>query len=144
MRFGSRGFGLVDFLIALCALGLLASFIIPVYNGNENQFKYKESVATLKAVSVALEKHHLETGQYPAFESWAEIAGPENPLVSGEYIDEVPLTDSWGRPFSGKSTQTEYKIEGFSITSRSKKMVSRFPDYHFKTGGKMVKGKKEA
>jgi len=143
MRRSSPGFGLIDIAIAICVLALLASFIVPVYKGKEDRVKYKRSVAELKRVAEAMEKHYLESGRYPVFESWAEIAGTDNPLVQGEYIEKVPQSDQWDRSFIGKSSETEYKLEGFSIPSNNKKVVSKFPDYHFKTGAKLVqKGKK--
>ncbi len=139
-----RGFGLIDVAISICVVALLASFVIPVYQAGENTVKYEESVMKLKSVADAMEKHYLETGIYPAFEDWSRLAVADNPLVSEEYLKEVPTKDAFGRFFLGKSDGSTYELQGMSIISFNAKLVSKYPDYSFKTGAKFQqKGKKD-
>lgn len=140
----SRGVGLVDVANAILILALIASFFVPVYQAKQGKTKYEASVMMLDEVSDALEKHYLETGVFPVFENWSQLAKPGNALEEEGYIDSVPAEDAFGRPFIGKSDGASYKIEGQSITSYNEKLVKKYPDYWFNTGGKFKqKGKQD-
>ncbi|MCB1050854.1 MAG: type II secretion system protein GspG [Acidobacteria bacterium] len=138
-----KGFGIIDILNGILILALAASFVVPVIKQKDEKAKYKESVKMLRQVAAAMERHYLETGSYPVFENFSEIAGTGSSLVSGEYIENVPGTDAWGRPFQGKSDGKEYTLEGFSVRSSNEKMVSQYNDYKFSTGSKFnMKGQR--
>lgn len=146
MKKAKRAFSLIDVAIIICIVALLASFIFPVWTQKENREKYLQSVVDLGNISKAMEKHYLETGTYPVFDDWTEFANrPNNPLIAEGYIDEIPKTDRWGRPFTGESNGEEYVLRGFSVTSRNEKFVNLYPDYSYSTGAKLKrKGQAEA
>ena len=141
----SRGIGLIDVAISICVVSLALSFVLPVYHSIECKVKYEKSVMQLKSVSDAMEKHYLETGRFPVFENWSQLAVPDSPLVTEGYVEKIPAQDAFGRPFQGQCDGTTYELKGMSIISFNKKLVSNYPDYSFKTGAKFTqKGKKES
>jgi len=140
MKKTNKAFSLIDVAITICILALLSSFIFPVWAQKDNRTKYLESVLELGEVAGAMEKHYLETGAYPVFDDWSAFASAsENPLIMEEYIREIPQADKWGRPFAGQSNGEEYKLEGFSVSSRNQKQVSLYPDYSYKQGAKLTR-----
>jgi type II secretory pathway pseudopilin PulG len=135
-----KAFSLAEVLIALGIIALMASLIFPVMQGNRERAAYNVSVTNLKEVAKAMEKHYLEKGQYPVFANWNELAASDSPLL--EYVNEVPKTDEWGRPFSiVESTDAGYIFEGLSAKGRLKE---EYPDYTFETNVRYKqKGKDE-
>lgn len=124
-----RAFSLIEILIALAIIALIASLVVPVVNQRRDKAAYQVSVLNLYEVAKAMEKHYLETGNYPVFNTWDDVVAQESPLR--EYLNDLPQTDGFGRPYRVEtSTDKEYKFEGFSIEGRLK---NQFPDYAYET-----------
>ena len=124
-----KAFSLAEVLIALGIVALLASLIYPVMQANREKAAYKVSVANLKEVAKAMEKHYLERGAYPVFANWGELSSADSPLL--EYLNEIPKEDAWGRPFSiQESTEGTYTFEGLSAKG---KLKTEYPDYTYDT-----------
>ncbi len=135
----NRAFSLIELLIVLAILALVASLAVPIVKGNRDKASYEVSVLNLYSVGKAMEKHYLEKGVYPVFNSWSEVASESSPLT--EYLNDIPSSDAWNRPYRIlNSSETEYEFEGLSIQGKLKK---EYPDYTVITGPKLKKkGKK--
>jgi len=131
MNYRQKAFSLIEVLIVVGILALVASLTLPVVKGNSDKARYQTSVVNLNEVAKAMEKHYLEKGHYPEFNSWEEAASEESPLL--EYINDIPKTDAWGRKFNITSSRTEYKLEGFAIPG---KLGEEYEDYFYLTGVK--------
>jgi len=113
MKLNRKGFSLIEVLIVIAILALIASLVVPMVQRNRDEAAYEVSVMNLIQVGKAMEKHYLETGSYPVFASWNEVAAEDSPLR--EYINEIP-TDGKGRPYRVvESTENDYVFEGLGI-----------------------------
>lgn len=131
----NRAFSLIEILIVLAILGLIASLVYPMVTQSRDKAAYQTSMANLYQVAKAMEKHYLETGKYPVFQSWDELVTSDK---LKEYITDIPKTDNFNRPYRlENSTETEYEIAGFSIDG---KLSKEFPDYSFSTNLKKKGG----
>lgn len=134
-----RAFSLIEILITIAIIGLAASLVVPVVQGNRNKSAYEVSIINLGSVAKAMEHHYLEKGAYPELKTWDDLAGENSPLA--EYLNEIPATDAFDRKYNVKeSTPEGYIFEGFKIPG---KLGKDFPDYSFSTGAKLKKGKKK-
>lgn len=105
-----KSFSLMEMMIVVVILGLLASMVIPAFKDNVDKTKYETSTMNAKAVAKAMEQYYLQYGKYPTFKSWDEVCSENSPLL--KFISEVPKADGWKRPFSIKSSDNQYEIQG--------------------------------
>jgi hypothetical protein len=54
-----------------------------------------KSMAEVRSIAAAVERYAADHGAYPAVGSMDELAR----LLEGEYIEALPRTDRWGRPY---------------------------------------------
>ncbi len=132
----NRAFSLIEVLIAIAIVALGASLVVPVVQGNRDKAAYKVSVMNLKQVGKAMEKHYLEKGVYPVFQSWQEVSAENSPLL--EYMNEIPAADAFGRDYKiERSDEAGYEFRGYSV----EKNPEDYPDYWLVPGPK-IKNKK--
>lgn len=80
----SRGFTLLELLIALAVMGLLAAIAVPLYGAIANRAAVAQATADIGMLDMRLERYFSNNFDYP--DSLDELAGPE-------------LVDPWGRPY---------------------------------------------
>lgn len=131
----NRAFTLIEALIVVAILLLLASLIVPVVQGSKAKSAYQTSYVNLSEVAKAMEKHYLERGKYPVFQSWEEVAAEESPLR--EYLNDIPAKDSLGRPYKvEESSEKTFRFRGFGLEG---KLHEEYGDYMALPGPKMKK-----
>ena len=136
----NRAFSLIEILIALAILGLIASLVLPVVKQRRDTAAYDVSRLNLFQVSKAMEKHYLEKGVYPSFQTWTEVHAENSPLR--EYLNDIPKVDGFGRDYEiVTSDESGYEFEGFGLDGHLK---DNYPDYTVSTGSKQRKGKKKS
>ncbi len=74
-----RGFTLIELLIAIAIIGILASIVVPVYQGSVRKANEAAAVSTLNSIRVAQAKYVIDhKGQYGTFRQ----------LVGEAYLDK--------------------------------------------------------
>jgi len=70
-----RGFTLIELMIAIAIIGILASLVIPVYQGSVRKANEAAAVSTLNSIRVAQAKYVIDhKGQYGTFRELFEEA----------------------------------------------------------------------
>ena len=69
MRKQVKRFTLVEILMVTGMICLLAALILVAYNGVYRSWASKNTIATMKAAHLALDRYMLENGSYPV-QSW--------------------------------------------------------------------------
>ena len=86
----TRGFTLVELLVALAIVALLISIVVPRYFGGLDRAEETVLKQNLAALREAIDQHHADTGRYPA---------ALDELVQKRYlrvVPEDPITKSRG------------------------------------------------
>ena len=74
-----RGFTLIELLIAIAIIGILASFVVPAYQGSVRKANEAAAVGTLNSIRLAQAKYVIDhKGQYGTFRQ----------LVGEAYLDK--------------------------------------------------------
>ncbi|CAG7857479.1 hypothetical protein MCAMS1_02319 [biofilm metagenome] len=83
----TRGFTLIEILIAIAIVGILSAIAIPVYTQHIDKTNNNQAIADIMTMQLAIERFHTNTFRYPA--NINEIPGnlPNNGL------------DPWGNPY---------------------------------------------
>lgn len=76
-----RGFTLIELLVALTIVALLLSIVVPKYFGSLARAEESVLKENLHALRDAIDKHHADTGRYPA---------SLDDLVTKKYLRSVP------------------------------------------------------
>ena len=122
----SRGFTLIELMIAVVIIGILAAIIAPNVIGRLHDAKVsaaKQDVATL-AQSLAMYK--LDNGRFPTGEQGLKalvekpVSAPQpNNWRSGGYIARLP-NDPWGNPYQFTNPGLHGDIDVFSMGADAK------------------------
>lgn len=80
----SRGFTLLEVLIALCVLGLLSAIAVPLYGAIASRAAVAQATADIGLLDMRLERYFSNNFDYP--DSLDELAGRQ-------------LLDPWGQPY---------------------------------------------
>jgi type IV pilus assembly protein PilE len=101
---GSRGYGLLDLVVAVAIVGLLAGIAVPAYRSQVLRANRTEARAALLALAAAEEKYYLRCNTYASALDAAAATTCEPPNLRfperserGHYSIEVSLADvtSW-------------------------------------------------
>jgi len=83
--FRSKGFGLLELLIAMVVAGLLMTIALPAYNGYSERARVAQAIGDVGSLSLEIERFRLQNED-------------RTPLSLDELTIDVPL-DPWGRPY---------------------------------------------
>jgi prepilin-type N-terminal cleavage/methylation domain-containing protein len=90
---GRYGFTLVEILLAVTIIGLLAAFIIPVFNIAIRSRENAHCASKLRQVVAAFTMYRSEMGSYPADRNPGVI-----PPEMTDYFAELNIDDWWSSP----------------------------------------------
>ncbi len=111
MRFGEKGFTLIELMVVIVILGILATFLIPKIMSRPDEARIIKAKNDIKAIESALKLYKLDNGFYPTTEQGLEalIKKPDSEPIpqnwkSGGYLDSnnTPL-DPWGHKYIYRS-----------------------------------------
>jgi len=81
----SKGFGLLELVIAMVVAGLLMTIALPAYNGYSERARVAQAIGDVGSLSLEIERFRLQNED-------------RTPLSLDELTIDVPL-DPWGRPY---------------------------------------------
>jgi general secretion pathway protein G len=80
----SKGFTLLEIVVALAVIGVLASIALPAYQNYQESARVKQAKEQIMMLSVKIAQYHLDMEKYP--DSLADI-------------NEAAMLDPWGNPY---------------------------------------------
>jgi type IV pilus assembly protein PilA len=101
-----RGFTLVEMLVVLLILGIMAAIALPAWLDQRAKGEDAEAKQTIRTAVIALNSHHMETGDFNATRAQLEaiepsLADAQNLRVSGDEDEfevrerSADTTDFW-------------------------------------------------
>ena len=81
----SKGFGLLELVIAMVVAGPLMTIALPAYNGYSERARVAQAIGDVGSLSLEIERFRLQNED-------------RTPLSLDELTIDVPL-DPWGRPY---------------------------------------------
>jgi len=127
----SKGFSLLEMLIAITIILLIGSIAVPKYLNSVNKARWIASRQQLKKVAEAFDQYNLDHGYYPEYASWDEIASSDNVVIKEGLIDYIPLKDKFGQKYEGYSKKDTYLFMGHAAPG---KWGLKYPKYYIKDG----------
>jgi len=104
-RYISKGFTLIEVMVAMVILGILAAIIVPQIAGRPEQARVVKVKQDLLALQSALDLYKLDNGMYPSTDQGlsALVNKPSSSPIprnwkSEGYIRDVPK-DPWGEEY---------------------------------------------
>jgi len=112
------GFTIVEILIVVSIVATLAAIAIPAYMNYRERARVKHAIAELTVLSLLINQHQLDFGQYPP--ALAAVANASKP-------------DPWGRPYVYVNLQN---AKGKGQARKNKNLVPINSDYDLYSVGK--------
>ena len=109
-RIPSRGFSLLEILVAVTIVSAIATIAIPNLLRAIDRSRQSSTVADMRTIGTALERYAVDHLAYPTA---AGIEALRRDLVP-EYVKQLPERDGWGHPFVFEAGE-----RGASYTLRS-------------------------
>lgn len=99
MRSTSKGFSLIELMVAVTIMGIMVGLVVPAYMAYRQRARRSATVTTLKTLENAIDMFQGDTGAYPA--TLPELVNaPTDPKISkrwqGPYLKKEVTTDSYG------------------------------------------------
>ncbi len=107
IKYGNRGFTLIEIMVVIVILGILAGLIIPRIMGRPEEAKQLKAKIQIESLETALKLYKLDTGNYPDTEQGLQAlvqspdtGAPVKNWRAGGYLDKGRLpSDPWGNDF---------------------------------------------
>lgn len=104
----TRGFTLIELLIVVAIVGLLAAAAIIALTGALQRSRQSRSMGDMRTVALAVQNYGVDMSFYPRT---ADVELPSvRSLLVPTYIEALPLTDGWSRPFHYASDGVVYTL----------------------------------
>jgi general secretion pathway protein G len=107
VKYGNRGFTLIELMVVVIILGILALYIGPKIMGEPEKAKRVKAKMDIATLETALKMYKLDNGIYPSTEQGLQalVEAPETGVIpknwrKGGYLEKnkVPK-DPWGNEF---------------------------------------------
>ncbi len=106
---GQKGFTLVELLIVIIVLAVLTGISIPVYKLINARAKETGAETEMTNIAKALEMHNVDLQSYPLTDAYPDT------LEDNDYIEHVPLVDTWNNAYLYTSDGSSYSLESYGI-----------------------------
>ncbi len=108
----SRGFSLLELLVALMIIGVIATLGFGGYKKYSVKAKWTQAADRVKIMSEGLDMYFIQKGKYPEGSTWEALISPDSPLVKGNMIPpNMPAKDPWDTPFEAVVTKQGYTVK---------------------------------
>jgi len=102
----SKGFTLVELLVAVVVIGVIATIAIPALVNALDRGRQKRTMADLHTIAMAIQAYSVDNNRYPAATDMSQLAL----VIEGDYIRKLPRTDGWGHDLLLESAGIDYTI----------------------------------
>jgi len=110
MRHRSKGFTLIELMIAVAILTIIAGIAIPAYHGYIREARLNAATANIEPLRIALEDHWLDNGTYGVRSPQVWVPGGSNTLETGNLAWQPDPGDKRAFSYSVTSTANSYSI----------------------------------
>lgn len=108
----SRGFSLLELLVAMMIITVLATLGFKEFRKSSAQARYVKAQDELHTVADGLDQYYLKHARYPDFGSYEAMVDNNSPLVKESLIKVgMSSTDPFGQPYEGKSNRGTYELK---------------------------------
>ena len=104
-----KGFTLVELLIVIIILAILTGISIPVYRLITARAREAATENELINIAKALEMHRVDLQAYPLAAVYPDM------LEDNDYMENVPLSDTWDNAYLYISDGSSYSLESYGI-----------------------------
>jgi len=111
-RTKSRGFSLLELLVAMMIIAVLGTLGFSQFRKQSAQARYIKAQDELKIVAEGLDQYYLKHGSFPDFGSYDAMVDGNSALVKESLIKVgMSATDPFKQPYEGKSTRGNYELK---------------------------------
>ena len=131
-RPGSRGFSLLELLVAMMIIAVLGTLGFSQYRKHGAQARYLRAQDDLRIVAEGLDQYWLKHGSYPDFGSYDAMIDSNSSLVKENLIKlGMSAQDPFNQPYEGKSTKANYELKclGDPANQEDSGPITRTPNF---------------
>lgn len=108
----SRGFSLLELLVAMMIMGILGVIAFKQFNKQSAKARHMRALDACMSVSKGLDQYFMKHGKYPDLASWDAMVNASSPLVKENLlVPNMMPKDPWDQDFEAKVDKTGYVIK---------------------------------